>query len=503
MTIQEQYNSYLKGSISREKLLYNIRRSEILKPFVTNLTSFTDAIKILKNRGIISEIIKKNENLTIDMVNPYEYKLGLDTEADLCYKQVPNFLNMDEVKELQKKVLKNLGNDPNYYTKLKAGVKPDSSPDLVSNAQHGEKGSKRNDVHQPLEIKNNKGNFKDEKNARKLVKNDKLTATTIKANVKGMLDSNIKKRMDDQLNPKIQPLQKTKVPTHSSNKPSIDSGNENKTQKNPKKIKIMSMTPKKIKGVKTMKMPGKEKIININESKKTNISLLSLLENIPLNTSEYLPFANVKPGMKAFDDTGKNYKVIATGNYNQLRKYDTMRSMDKFISTDPSGIDSNQLVALMDDNNNTIVRVYGTGGVYVKDVTTFESSIKVKPNSPEADPNNVKKYTDKGFDIELDPSLKEDKNFEPEIMNKSVPQDEEAKAEAKAAILVALTKAMLNKNVNLDKDVAIRGGYIWVRVPLGYGSLSKEQLKALCGESKFQGLNPISDTELTLIFDKK
>ena len=55
MTTANLYKKHKSGKISREKFLYEVRRDDNL-PWITNVTSYTDAIKILKNKGIINEI---------------------------------------------------------------------------------------------------------------------------------------------------------------------------------------------------------------------------------------------------------------------------------------------------------------------------------------------------------------------------------------------------------------------------------------------------------------
>ena len=50
----ELYRKHKAGEVSREKFLYEVRRDKNL-PWVTNVTSFDDAVKILKNKGVISE----------------------------------------------------------------------------------------------------------------------------------------------------------------------------------------------------------------------------------------------------------------------------------------------------------------------------------------------------------------------------------------------------------------------------------------------------------------
>jgi hypothetical protein len=77
------------------------------------------------------EIIAK----TIDMVNPYEYSKGMDFELDLVYNAVGNAdLTEDEVLKAQKKVLKNLTNNPSYYTqKMSMEMEGESEYDIELN----------------------------------------------------------------------------------------------------------------------------------------------------------------------------------------------------------------------------------------------------------------------------------------------------------------------------------------------------------------------------------
>ena len=194
MTTTDLYRKHKAGGISREKFLYEVRRDENL-PYITNLTSYADAIQILKNKSLVSEspvdpnrgeditdskllaiisryikepeeakrltntdpeewpeelefylnrdtdyaqyasdkdeeetspeidafhsgkineaVAPKKKTLTIDNVNPYEYRHGLQHE--LC--ELDDY--SDEALEKAKvKVLKNLTKDPNFYTTL-------------------------------------------------------------------------------------------------------------------------------------------------------------------------------------------------------------------------------------------------------------------------------------------------------------------------------------------------------------------------------------------------
>jgi len=125
MTTQDLYTKLSKGEITEQKFLYEVRR-DVNLPWITSSNSFKDTITILKNKGMISEKQTKESTgkqeveiiaKTIDMVNPYEYSKGMDFELDLVYDAVGNAdLTEDEILKAQKKVLKNLTNNPSYYT---------------------------------------------------------------------------------------------------------------------------------------------------------------------------------------------------------------------------------------------------------------------------------------------------------------------------------------------------------------------------------------------------
>ena len=144
MTTQDLYTKVVAGEITEQKFLYEVRRDTNL-PFITPSNNFKDTITILKNKGMISEkqtklstgkqevdIIAK----TIDMVNPYEYARGMDVELGLENEAVGNVdITEDDVKKAQKKVLKNLTKDANYYSKKNFATMGDSEYDVEVNAK--------------------------------------------------------------------------------------------------------------------------------------------------------------------------------------------------------------------------------------------------------------------------------------------------------------------------------------------------------------------------------
>jgi len=132
MTTLELYRKHKSGGISREKFLYEVRRDNNL-PYITNLTSYTDAVQILKNKGIVTEETKESKadeavkaevkpkkvtepklkELHIDYTNPYEYRHGLQHELNELGEYT------DEALEKAKTtVLKNLAKDANFYSSL-------------------------------------------------------------------------------------------------------------------------------------------------------------------------------------------------------------------------------------------------------------------------------------------------------------------------------------------------------------------------------------------------
>lgn len=133
MTTIDLYRKHKAGEISREKFLYEVRRDNKL-PFITNLTSYDDAVKILKNKGIVTEVDTKEakaaeavkaevkpkavketkKQLNADQVQPYEYRLGIQCELNKMGEYSDE--SLEKAKEI---VLKNLNKDFNYYTNEK------------------------------------------------------------------------------------------------------------------------------------------------------------------------------------------------------------------------------------------------------------------------------------------------------------------------------------------------------------------------------------------------
>lgn len=110
MTTIQLYRKHKAGEVSREKFLYEVRKDNNL-PWVTNTTSYDDAVKILKNKGIISEAdANVATDPAVDRVNPYFLKRGvnklLSKEEELTNDSYINALN---------KAAKALEKDPHAF----------------------------------------------------------------------------------------------------------------------------------------------------------------------------------------------------------------------------------------------------------------------------------------------------------------------------------------------------------------------------------------------------
>jgi hypothetical protein len=63
-SIQNQYRDLKEGRMSQQNFMRNLRMT--MPQYVTNVTSFNDAVKILKNKAILTEAL--NENSLLDEV---------------------------------------------------------------------------------------------------------------------------------------------------------------------------------------------------------------------------------------------------------------------------------------------------------------------------------------------------------------------------------------------------------------------------------------------------
>jgi hypothetical protein len=178
MTTAKLYRKFKAGEISRDRFLYEVRRDSNL-PWITNTTSFDDAVKILKNKSIISEM---DQNVptdpAVDRVNPYFLKKGVEK---LLAKEKE--LTNDSYKLALNKAAKMLAKNPHSFDQ-----------DMLHNADEVEK---KDAKLQTKEVK--KGDLNDTDNEMKKVKVQDKTkkakkAKTLKEAALDELTSSLKKK---------------------------------------------------------------------------------------------------------------------------------------------------------------------------------------------------------------------------------------------------------------------------------------------------------------------
>jgi hypothetical protein len=161
--ILDQYKLVVEGKLSESRFLRNTRLA--FPQFITNVNSYNDTVKILKNKGIINEIKDEKTN----EYNPQQYDLGMRYESSK---------GTDKVKA-DKIIKKNLTANSAYYTNLHlAGY--DEKAMKINN-------KKRTDL--SMEVK--KDNFVDKANGFKTVKADKLTESELKVLIGRVLNESL------------------------------------------------------------------------------------------------------------------------------------------------------------------------------------------------------------------------------------------------------------------------------------------------------------------------
>jgi hypothetical protein len=118
-SIKQQYIDLQEGNLSQAHFMRNLRMT--MPQYITNVTSFEDSVRILKNKGILTEADTsegKYKKVTgkdlydhfkeVDNLNGQEVLIGIDYEMI----KNPELTKL----EAEKIVIKNLKKNPIYYT---------------------------------------------------------------------------------------------------------------------------------------------------------------------------------------------------------------------------------------------------------------------------------------------------------------------------------------------------------------------------------------------------
>ena len=207
--IQAQYTDLLEGKMSKQNFMRNVRME--FPQYVTNVTSYDDSIKILKGKRILSEA-KQPEGV-----------YGHNPSAEVT--QYPNF-------------------DTVNYTQLMKGMKYELS--LMG------------------EITDENLVLAKKKALKALTKDPMAYRELMIANQKAITkmdqDQNMKTVKKDNLNDKANEMKVVK-----KDAPAAANQSKKFTNKVEKAIQ-MTQTPKKVKGVEVMEVPGKEKVLALKEA---------------------------------------------------------------------------------------------------------------------------------------------------------------------------------------------------------------------------------------------
>jgi hypothetical protein len=253
--ITAQYRDLLEGKMSQANFLTNVRRD--FPHLVTNINSFQDTVKILKSKRILSEVEIKNTNnetpkeIGFDHVNYYQLTKGTNYELERM-----DVISDENYVKARNKALDNIKKDPDAYREL-----------IVHNVKDIKERDK--DLQMvPVE----KNNLVDKANAMKATQKD------AKANTQTTLGKQ-----------------------ESAKKGGI------------KKVKHMTMAPKRSKGVEYFETPGKEKVIALKEH---------LLKEFDESTKET---ENLTIGQRVMKNDGSKVGIITdldTGTLTATVKWD-------------------------------------------------------------------------------------------------------------------------------------------------------------------------------------
>jgi len=161
-TLTEKYNGVLEGTFSKAQF---VRDARLLHPnFITQVNGFDDIIQILKNKGMISEVVKeevskykadkspeyKEERISDDF-HLEEIERAIDYELeDKGFDTVSIDFTKEDYRKAREKALKNLIKNRNHYLHILSG---------------DNKKTKRHDEYQEVKKDNHKDVFNGMKKA--------------------------------------------------------------------------------------------------------------------------------------------------------------------------------------------------------------------------------------------------------------------------------------------------------------------------------------------------
>jgi len=165
-SIKQQYIDLREGNMSQANFMRNLRMT--MPQYITNVTSFNDSVKILKNKGILTEADEKgkwtntsgksmyDQFSEINNLNGQEVLIGIDYEREK---------NPELTKSAAAKiVVKNLKKNPIYYTSSLMAGKEGYEAEYIGGK------SANPEAHQMQYLDKNMGNVVDKKRGMQPIK---------------------------------------------------------------------------------------------------------------------------------------------------------------------------------------------------------------------------------------------------------------------------------------------------------------------------------------------
>lgn len=117
-TLQEKYNALLEGNFSEAQF---VRDARLAQPnLITQYNGFNDTVQILKNKGMIAEVTKKEEPKYStakpeDLIAPDVLDTGIKFELDKKFGTLD--VSDEDYNKAKETAIKNLSKDVLYYVK--------------------------------------------------------------------------------------------------------------------------------------------------------------------------------------------------------------------------------------------------------------------------------------------------------------------------------------------------------------------------------------------------
>ena len=149
MNINRLYKGYVLGNVSEKRFLNEARKS--FPNIITRVNNFKDSVKILKNKGILTEEAVKSDSDLMKYVKAFKENVGKESRISLdeldyginceLFEMGINYpfekITQEQYATAKDKALANLEKDDHYYTSLKAEATNMILPDSLKNQPLG------------------------------------------------------------------------------------------------------------------------------------------------------------------------------------------------------------------------------------------------------------------------------------------------------------------------------------------------------------------------------